>query len=93
MMQNKLTLGRRAAQYVRMSTEHQQYSTENQFDKILDYAARNNIDIVKTYADEGKSGLNIDGREGLQRLLADVKAKNIAFELIDVGRDNSPDDR
>ena len=93
MMQNELTLGRRAAQYVRMSTEHQPYSTENQSDKTLDYAARNNIDIVKTYVDEGKSGLNIDGREGLQRLLADVKAKNIAFELIDVGRDNSPDDR
>ena len=29
----------RAAQYVRMSTEHQQYSTENQGDKIREYAA------------------------------------------------------
>lgn len=82
MMQNELTLRRRAAQYVRMSTEHQQYSTDNQSDKILDYAARNNIEIVRTYADEGKSGLNIGGREGLLRLLADVKAKNIDFELI-----------
>jgi DNA invertase Pin-like site-specific DNA recombinase len=82
MMQNELTLKRRAAQYVRMSTEHQQYSTENQSDKILDYAARHNIEIVRTYADEGKSGLNIGGREGLQRLLADVKARNFYFELI-----------
>ena len=47
----------RAAQYVRMSTEHQQYSTENQADKIREYAARRNIEIVRTYADEGKSGL------------------------------------
>ena len=47
----------RAAQYVRMSTEHQQHSTENQADKIREYAARRNIDIVRTYADEGKSGL------------------------------------
>ena len=49
----------RAAQYVRMSTEHQQYSTENQGDKIREYAARRNIEIVRTYADEGKSGLRI----------------------------------
>jgi DNA invertase Pin-like site-specific DNA recombinase len=28
----------RGAQYVRMSTEHQQYSTQNQADKILEYA-------------------------------------------------------
>ena len=49
--------GSRAAQYVRMSTEHQQYSTENQADIIREYAARRGIEIVRTYADEGKSGL------------------------------------
>ena len=32
----------RAAEYVRMSTEHQQYSTENQADKIREYAAQRN---------------------------------------------------
>lgn len=53
----------RAAEYVRMSTEHQQYSTQNQRDKIREYAARRNIAIVRTYADEGKSGLRIDGRD------------------------------
>ena len=37
---------------------------------------------MRTYADEGKSGLNIGGREGLQRLLADVRAKNTDFEVI-----------
>jgi DNA invertase Pin-like site-specific DNA recombinase len=62
-----------------MSTEHQQYSTENQSEKILEYAARHEIEIVRTYADEGKSGLNIGGRDGLQRLLADVRAGNTDF--------------
>ena len=38
----------RAAQYVRMSTEHQQYSTENQADKIREYAARRGIEIIKS---------------------------------------------
>ena len=33
----------RAAEYVRMSTEHQQYSTENQADKIREYAAQRGI--------------------------------------------------
>ena len=47
----------RAAQYVRMSTEHQQYSTENQADAIRQYAERRGIEIVRTYADEGRSGL------------------------------------
>ncbi len=49
----------RAAQYVRMSTDHQKYSTENQADKIREYAEHRGIDIVRTYADEGKSGLTI----------------------------------
>lgn len=63
----------RAAEYVRMSTEHQQYSTENQADAIRQYAERHGLEIVRTYADEGRSGLRIGGRDGLQRLLADVE--------------------
>ena len=46
-----------AAQYVRMSTEHQQYSTSNQEDVIREFALRRGYRIVKTYADEGRSGL------------------------------------
>lgn len=47
----------RAAQYVRMSTEHQKYSTENQEEAIRAYADRRSIEIVRTFADHGKSGL------------------------------------
>ena len=49
----------RAAQYVRMSTEHQKYSTENQAEALQKYAAERGIEIVRTYADEGKSGLSV----------------------------------
>jgi DNA invertase Pin-like site-specific DNA recombinase len=45
----------RAAQYVRMSTEHQKYSTENQAEIIAQYAARRGFEIVHTYEDAGKS--------------------------------------
>lgn len=72
----------RAAEYVRMSTEHQQYSTENQADKIREYAQRRGIEIVRTYADEGKSGLRIDGRQALQQLLKDVEAGVADFQII-----------
>jgi DNA invertase Pin-like site-specific DNA recombinase len=44
----------RGAQYVRMSTEHQRYSTENQAAAIQQYATQRGIEIVRTYADEGK---------------------------------------
>lgn len=72
----------RAAEYVRMSTEHQQYSTENQGDKIREYATKRGIDIVTTYADEGKSGLRIDGRHALQRLIRDVETGQADFTII-----------
>jgi len=72
----------RAAQYVRMSTEHQQYSTNNQADKILEYAQRRNIEIVRTYADEGKSGLSLDGRASLQKLIADAECGSADFTLV-----------
>ena len=54
-----------AAQYLRMSTEHQKYSTENQAEAIREYASRHNIEIVRTYADEGISGLTFEGRPGI----------------------------
>jgi DNA invertase Pin-like site-specific DNA recombinase len=72
----------RAAQYVRMSTEHQQYSTNNQADKILEYAQRRNIEIVRTYADEGKSGLSLGGRASLQKLIADVESDSADFSVV-----------
>ncbi|RYH63513.1 MAG: recombinase family protein [Alcaligenaceae bacterium] len=72
----------RAVEYVRMSTEHQQYSTVNQHEKIREYAAQRGIEVVKTYADEGKSGLRIDGRAALQRLIEDVQTGAADFSLI-----------
>ena len=72
----------RAAQYVRMSTEHQKYSTENQGDVIREYAARRGFEIVRTYADDGKSGLRIEGRNSLKRLITDVENGEVDFQAI-----------
>lgn len=72
----------RAAEYVRMSTEHQQYSTENQRAKIQEYATNRGLSIIKTYADEGKSGLRIDGRRALQELIHDVESGSADYQVI-----------
>jgi DNA invertase Pin-like site-specific DNA recombinase len=79
---DKKDLQNRAAAYVRMSTEHQQYSTSNQMDVILEYAKRRGLEIVKIYSDEGKSGLNIEGREGLSQMLDDVQSGRANFSCI-----------
>jgi DNA invertase Pin-like site-specific DNA recombinase len=71
-----------AAAYVRMSTEHQQYSTSNQMDVIREYAKRRGLEIVKVYSDEGKSGLNIQGRESLGQMIKDVQNREINFSSI-----------
>ncbi|HAX90728.1 MAG TPA: recombinase family protein [Rhodospirillaceae bacterium] len=68
--------------YVRMSTDHQKYSTENQADAIREYALHRQIEIVKTYTDSGKSGLKLDGRDALQSLIADVQAETFDYGVI-----------
>jgi DNA invertase Pin-like site-specific DNA recombinase len=68
--------------YVRMSTEHQQYSTENQLDRIRDYAAKRQMTIIEVFTDAGKSGLSVKGRESLQRLIATVEAGEAKFQAI-----------
>jgi len=88
----------RAAEYTRMSTEHQKYSTANQSNTNHAYAALRNIIIVRTYADEGISGLTFERRDALKRLIADVQSGNADFEAILVydvsrwGRFQDPDE-
>lgn len=79
----------RAAQYVRMSTEHQQYSTSNQQDAVREYAQRRGFEVVRTYADEGRSGLSVAGRDGLRAMIDDVhngRADYKAILVYDISR-------
>lgn len=72
----------RVAQYLRMSTDHQQYSLHNQSEYIKDYAEKNNMEIAYTYDDAGKSGVSIVGRHSLQQLLSDVEQKKIDIQAV-----------
>lgn len=71
-----------AAQYIRMSTEHQQYSPENQADVFARYAAEHEMEIVRTYSDYGRSGLSLSGRDGLQSLINDVQQGTNNFSVV-----------
>jgi len=71
-----------AAQYLRMSTEHQRYSMDNQADAIKRYAESRGFSIIKTYSDAGRSGLRLENRPALQQLLKDVIAGGQEYRAI-----------
>src|SRR5882757_3535811 len=87
----------RAAQYLRMSSENQRYSTENQQNAIAEYAEQHGYAVVASYIDAGKSGLSLKGRDALKQLLSDALATPRAFDAILVldvsrwGRFQNPD--
>jgi len=81
-----------------MSTDHQQYSTENQHAAIQRFADGQGIVIVRSFVDAGKSGVGIQGRDALQDLLRTVETGQADFSTILVydvsrwGRFQEPDE-
>jgi DNA invertase Pin-like site-specific DNA recombinase len=71
-----------AAQYIRMSTEHQRYSLDNQSAGIAAYAKSRGYEVVQTYKDAGRSGLSLRGRAALKQLLSDVMGGKAPYEAI-----------
>src|SRR5260370_19390846 len=71
-----------AAQYLRISTEHQQYSLENQSTAIQRYADSQGFEVVRTYSDAAKSGLVLRHRLGLRQLLQDVVSGAPGYRVI-----------
>ncbi len=71
-----------AAQYLRMSTDRQEYSLANQAASIKEYAALHGFVIVKTYQDAGRTGIIIKNRPGLRQLLNDVVSGGAAYKAV-----------
>lgn len=65
---------KRAAQYLRMSTDQQRYSLESQAALIAGYCQREGYEVVATYEDAACTGVTAAKRIGLQSLLRDVLA-------------------
>src|SRR5947199_6910262 len=72
----------RAAQYLRMSTHDQRYSIQNQAATIAVYAQQNSLAIVRTYRDDGRSGLRIRNRAGLTELIDDASSGRADYDHI-----------
>ena len=86
------------AAYVRMSTEHQKYSTANQLAEIERYAETHGMDIARHYIDDGKSALQVAGHFGMQQLMDDVTSGRADYHTLLVydvsrwGRFQDPDE-
>jgi DNA invertase Pin-like site-specific DNA recombinase len=63
------------------STSSSPSNTWNQADAIHQYADRHGYEIVRT-ADEGRSGLRLEARDAIQRLIADVESGAADFSTI-----------
>lgn len=72
----------RAAQYIRMSTDHQEYSPVFQRQAIADYAVTHHFRIVRDYEDAGISGLTLRERPALIQLLIDVDSPQRKFTTV-----------
>jgi DNA invertase Pin-like site-specific DNA recombinase len=65
-----------------MSTDLQKYSTENQLHTIRRYAEQRGFTIARVFEDSGRSGLRMDGRDGLQSLMQEVQSGTANFQTI-----------
>lgn len=72
----------RAVQYIRMSTDNQDLSPEMQASAMAAYAAKHAIEIAQTYLDAGRSGLTLQKRPAMRRLLLDVTNPERTFSTI-----------
>jgi DNA invertase Pin-like site-specific DNA recombinase len=72
----------RAAAYVRMSKDSQEYSVHNQTTFIKKYAAEHKLFIVRFYADEGISGLRLENRPAFTSLITTVIGNRADFAKV-----------
>ena len=76
---NEKTPQLKAAMYLRMSDPRQECSAEIQEKIIREYARERNIEIVRTYVDEGKSGVIARGRHSFQKMISNVETEKKEF--------------
>jgi len=72
----------RAAAYVRMSSSAQALSPKLQEAYLRRFARSHAMAVVRVYRDEGKSGLVLSGRTGMQQLLQDVASGRAGFSVL-----------
>jgi DNA invertase Pin-like site-specific DNA recombinase len=74
----------RAVAYYRHSAQdRQENSVEIQQDQVRQFARENEIEIIREFADRGKSGLSTEGRDGFNEMIRDyIEGGKEAFEFV-----------
>ena len=57
-------------------------NAQPKIDTLRHYAEKRSFEIVRVFEDAGRSGLRIDGRDGLQHLMREVQSGAAGFEAI-----------
>ncbi len=80
--------GKRCVLYPRVSTEMQVdgYSLEGQKNMLTRFADREEMIVVDTYEDAGKSGKSIEGRPAFQKMLRDIEDAALDLSTIRIFR-------
>lgn len=71
-----------AVLYLRMSTEHQEFSPDIQREFLQKYAEQHQFEIIREYLDYGKSGLTAEKRPAFSQMIATVQAGTADFQHI-----------
>ena len=80
---------KRAAEYLRCSTDNQPDSIDEQRKSIERFAEQEGFVITATYADQARSGTRASGRPQFLRMISDAKLPNRTFDyvvVLDVSR-------
>lgn len=72
----------RVAEYLRTSTREQPHSMDTQREAIRRYACTYGYEIVRTYADHGRSGLTLSKRPGFCAVLQDIACGDADYEAV-----------
>jgi DNA invertase Pin-like site-specific DNA recombinase len=78
------TCKRKAVAYYRHSAQdRQENSVEIQQDQVRKFAAENGIEIIREFADKGKSGLSVEGRDEFNEMIHDyVEQEKEQFQFV-----------
>src|SRR5690349_14983896 len=71
-----------AAQYLRTSKPFQEAYLERQREIIAEFAIKSGFRIVKTYSDIARSGVVLNQRPAMQKLLNDVLRQSTIYHTI-----------
>ncbi|VGO19155.1 recombinase family protein [Pontiella sulfatireligans] len=80
---SKASKWRAVAYYRHSAQDRQENSVEIQQDQVRQFASEHEIEIIREFADRGKSGLSTEGRDGFNEMISDyVEGGKEAFDFI-----------